>query len=277
MKHLLIFLIVTFFAGSVLSQQKPELQKLVETERAFARMALEKSTKEAFLHFLADDGVVFEPTAINGKEAWSKRPPSVGLLSWEPVWADIDASGTLGYTTGPWEFRPAGKDGDPVAFGHYLTIWKKQRDGDFRAVVDIGVSHGKHEAPARATEYPADAGTASEGVSDAKAPVEFGGLFPKQPFSSDAIVYRDGEFPARGLTAAARRAKADAAGIKRASWSGIDCDGSGEIYYCYTRFALAYQDGREYCGNHLRIWKFREGKWQTAVDLIATLPECTGS
>lgn len=276
MKSLALILVVTFSSAAVLSQQKPDLQKLVETERAFARMALEKSTKEAFLHFLADDGVVFEPTAVNGKDAWSKRPPSVGLLSWAPIWADISADGALGYTTGPWEFRPAGKDGDPVAFGQYLTIWKKQNNGDFRAVLDIGVSHGKHDAPAGATEYPADAGAASEGVSDAKAPVEFGGLFPKQPFSSDAIVFRDGEFPARGSTAAAERAKADATGIKRASWSGINCDGSGEIYYCHTRFDLTYQDGKTFCGNHLRIWKFREGKWQTAVDLIATLSECNG-
>lgn len=274
MKHLFIFLIVTFFAGTAFSQQKSDLEKLVETERDFARMALEKSTKDAFLYFLADEGVVFEPIATNGKEAWSKKPPSVGLLSWEPVWADIDASGTLGYTTGPWEFRPAGKDGEPVAFGHYLTIWKKQRNGAFKAVLDIGVSHGKHEGPPKAIAFPADAGSASEGIADAKAPVEFGGLFPKQPFASDAIVYRDGELPFTGLESAKERAKADAMNIKRASWSGINCDGSGELYYCHTRFNLSYQDGRKFCGNHLRIWKFRDGKWQTAVDLIAELSDC---
>ncbi|HUF05558.1 MAG TPA: nuclear transport factor 2 family protein [Aridibacter sp.] len=274
MKYLAFFLIVTFCTGTVLSQQKTDLEKLVETERAFARMALEKSTKEAFLHYLADDGVVFEPIASNGKFVWSKKPPSVGLLSWEPVWADIDASGTLGYTTGPWEFRPAGKEGDPVAFGHYLTIWKKQRDGNFKAVLDIGISHGKHEGPAQASVYPADAGSASEGVADAKAPVEFGGLFPKQPFASDAIVFRDGHFPFRGVTDATERARADAKNIRRASWSGINCDGSGELYYCHTRFNLTYQDERKYCGNHLRIWKFRDGKWQTAIDLIAELSDC---
>ena len=51
-------------------------------------------------------------------------------LKWEPVKADIAASGDLGYTYGTWT---AGN-----ARGHYLTIWKKQSGGNWKVVVDFG-------------------------------------------------------------------------------------------------------------------------------------------
>lgn len=39
------------------------------------------------------------------------------------------------------EFRSTGKDGKPVvAYGKYNTIWKKQRDGTWKVVLDMGNS-----------------------------------------------------------------------------------------------------------------------------------------
>src|ERR1041384_3099053 len=116
---------------------------LVEMEHAFAKAAATKGTRDAFLEFLADDGIIFQPGPVNGKKYWSERQPRKGLLSWEPVFADVSRAGDLGYTTGPWEFRPNGPDDQPVAFGQYFTIWKKQKDGDWKAVLDRGVGTEK--------------------------------------------------------------------------------------------------------------------------------------
>src|SRR5436190_18110221 len=77
---------------------------------------------------------------MNAKKVWGERAPRKGLLSWEPIFADVSRAGDLGYTTGPWEFRPDGPDDQPVAFGQYFTIWKKQSGGDWKAVLDRGVS-----------------------------------------------------------------------------------------------------------------------------------------
>jgi ketosteroid isomerase-like protein len=60
-------------------------------------------------------------------------------LTWAPVGADISASGDLGYTYGTFEFRSMGKDGKPVVdHGKYTTVWKKQKDGSWKVVLDMG-------------------------------------------------------------------------------------------------------------------------------------------
>src|SRR5947199_5471658 len=125
------------------SERTQNRRALVEMEHAFAKAAATKGTRDAFLEFLADDGIIFQPGAVNGKKFWGERPSRKGLLSWEPIFSDVSRAGDLGYTTGPWEFRPNGPDDQPVAFGQYFTIWKKQRDGSWKAVLDRGVSSEK--------------------------------------------------------------------------------------------------------------------------------------
>src|SRR4051794_32833163 len=133
---------------SITTAQKENLRNqnrraLVEMEHAFAKAAAAKGTRDAFIEFLADDGIIFQPGPVNGKKFWTERQPRKGLLSWEPVFADVSRAGDLGYTTGPWEFRPNGPDDQPAAFGQYFTIWKKQSGGDWKAVLDRGVSTEK--------------------------------------------------------------------------------------------------------------------------------------
>ena len=71
---------------------------------------------------------------------------AAGQLNWAPEFADIAVSGDLGYTTGPWEFRRSPKDA-PVAFGHYVTLWRKQNNGAWKVEVDIGIGHDKFALP----------------------------------------------------------------------------------------------------------------------------------
>jgi len=259
MKYFALTLIFALLSASAFSQKMTDLDKLVATERAFAKAAAETSTKEAFLKFLADDAIVFEPTAVNGKEVWNKRPPSVGLLSWEPVWADISADGTIGYTTGPWEFRPKGKDGEPVAFGQYVTIWKKQENGEFKAVLDIGISHGKHEGPAGELGFPEDAG--EKATRGNKSPV---GPRPSNvQFAADGRLYRDGSFVMAGEEAFEK--------IRSEAWhfeSPVVCNSTISFEYCYGTALV--NDKR---GNFLSIRKDRNGKWEGVIGLYSQLPE----
>src|ERR1051326_226423 len=81
------------------------LQQMVQTEQAFSRMAAEKNTRDAFMAFIADDGLLFRPTAVNGKKWMNEHPvpPSDKhpLLAWQPAFSGIAAAGDLGFTTGP--------------------------------------------------------------------------------------------------------------------------------------------------------------------------------
>ena len=125
------------------------LDSLVASERAFAAMAKAQSVKQAFLTYLAEDAVVFQPTATNGRTVWEARSESKATLLWEPSFAAVSSAGDLGYTTGPWEFHPApDSTGAPAlperyAYGHFNSVWRKQKHGGWLVVADIGITHEK--------------------------------------------------------------------------------------------------------------------------------------
>jgi ketosteroid isomerase-like protein len=137
---------------------------VVEAERAFARAAATKGTRDAFLEFLADDGIIFQPGPVNGKQFWQARAPRKGLLSWEPIFADVSLAGELGYTTGPYEFRPNGADDKPIAFGQYFTIWKKQTDGSWKVALDRGTGNPQPSGPSAPLQFATDERPATKKV-----------------------------------------------------------------------------------------------------------------
>ncbi|MGA8309112.1 MAG: nuclear transport factor 2 family protein, partial [Terriglobales bacterium] len=57
------------------------------------------------------------------------------------VKAEMAASGDLGYTFGNYVLKSKDKDGHAVAhYGKYATVWKKQKDGSWKVVMDMGNS-----------------------------------------------------------------------------------------------------------------------------------------
>ncbi|MBI4420961.1 MAG: DUF4440 domain-containing protein, partial [Gemmatimonadetes bacterium] len=55
--------------------------------------------------------------------------------------ADVAASGDLGYTVGLFQSRRLDAAGKPVVgTGKYVTIWRKQADGSWKAMLDLGVA-----------------------------------------------------------------------------------------------------------------------------------------
>jgi hypothetical protein len=60
-------------------------------------------------------------------------------LTWEPDLASSGAAGDMGWTSGRYESRRAGPEGDILEHGRYLTIWKRGPDGRWKVAVDTGV------------------------------------------------------------------------------------------------------------------------------------------
>ena len=116
------------------------VQSLVDAERGFARNAIALGMQTAFMNALADDGVVFRPYAVNGKEFYRDREDPEGVLIWAPERAEVSTAGDLGYTTGPWEFRRGGTEGEALATGRYISVWTRGKDGVWRLAADIGTS-----------------------------------------------------------------------------------------------------------------------------------------
>lgn len=64
-------------------------------------------------------------------------------LTWEPDMGGMSAAGDFGWTSGRYESRQAGPEGDLATFGRYLTIWERQPDATWKAVLDTGVPDRK--------------------------------------------------------------------------------------------------------------------------------------
>lgn len=122
----------------------PETQAIIDAERAFARMAREKSRKEAFLANMDQDSILFRPGPVPGIPATEKEIKGTDLLAWAPLYADSAVSGDLGFTTGPWTFQQT-PTGPIQGRGFYFTIWRKTGEG-FKFVLDLGAPV-PHEGP----------------------------------------------------------------------------------------------------------------------------------
>lgn len=265
---------------NVFGQEKNDLTKLVETEKSFARTAGEKGTREAFLEFLADDGTVFNPTAINGKEFWRARSVSPSLLSWSPAFADVSSNGVLGYTTGDWEFRPKGKDDAPAAFGQFMTIWRKQPDGNYKAVVDLGVSHDKPPKIETDWKTSKDAGslTAGQPPASSASNLFFDTATTKglskayKIFASENVrLLRGRKFPILGKAAALAEYKKDKRIV--AFGKNMTLQNAGDLAYSVTTYELKDALKTVEKGNAVQIWKFSGGKWQIVMDVFSPIPE----
>lgn len=85
--------------------------------------------------------------------SWARfTGPGGASLRWSPVEAVLSRSGDLGYTVGTWRLEREGPDGKvQSAEGRYLTVWRKGKDGAFRAVFDMGLEPSPGTVVARTT------------------------------------------------------------------------------------------------------------------------------
>jgi ketosteroid isomerase-like protein len=142
---LALLLVLLFAATSFAKKEKPAQGSdlLVELEANFAQEVAQHG-HDAFLTYFAEDGVeVVDGGGFDNKEAMRKQPPwpEGATLTWTPVKAAMAASGDLGYTYGNYIYTAKNKEGKLVAnYGKYTSIWRKQKNGQWKVVVDMGNS-----------------------------------------------------------------------------------------------------------------------------------------
>jgi ketosteroid isomerase-like protein len=298
MKKALPFLLVLCagLSSALALQQKSvrssDLDSLVNTERAFSRTAAERGTRDAFLAFLADDGIVFAPGPTNGKKTWEARSKRPGLLSWEPIYADISAAGDMGYDTGPWEFRPAAADDKPIAFGQFMTVWKKQSDGTFKFALDLGISNPQPTS-APTLQFSNVKSKAAKNASDAdiepgrkdilnierefsKASADKGASKAYLAYmADDARLLHEGKFPIIGKQAA--RTELEKAGKMTWQPEKSDVARSVDLGYTYGTYELKSTDGKaDENGYYVHVWKRQpDGKWKVVMEVLNPLPKKT--
>lgn len=297
-KAVFILLLLSLLAPAALTQKKVDrdaaLRSLADAERAFASLSVDQGIKASFVANLADDGILFRPGPVAGKKWMEDRPARPGVLTWRPAFVDVARTDDMGYTTGPWEFRKESLQDKPVAYGHFVTVWKRQADGKWKVAVDLGISHPEPPAAMASPEVVSPPDVWANKSSNTKTNVEgeradllkmesefsksVGGKKTADAFLShfaDYVrVYREDDFPAVGREAA-RALLAKKPGSL--TWQPAKADVSliGDLGYSYGTYEFKASDGKSSeAGNYLRIWKRQggTGKWKVVLDLLNPIP-----
>jgi len=130
------------------TQQRPDTRAaderaIREADSAWSAASGAKDL-DRYLSYFAPDASIFPPNApiIAGLESIRKAVAqyfaTTGHMSSRTAKVEVSRGGDLGYASGTYEFTFNDAKGQPVTDrGKYLTVWKKQSDGKWKAVVDM--------------------------------------------------------------------------------------------------------------------------------------------
>lgn len=280
MRIFIIATLVFLFTGITLAQNDAE--KVFNTEKAFEKMVAEKGIKDGFIEFMSPTGIIFRPEAVNARESFASRPASPASLTWNPIWIDVSSNGAIAYSIGNSVFRPKGKDDPNMIFGHYLSIWNRQANGEYRAALDTGINHEKPASTPTEWRSPADTGLEKNErrISAADSSTGFYEMAEKTGsvkayksyLADDAILMRDGRQPLIGKKAAIDYLSEQKPRVlfakRKAFIEAVD------MAYVYDLYTLVDPKGAEIeRGNFVQVWKLRKGKWLIAADVWVVIPK----
>ena len=303
MKTVLCLMVCILAVGYNSTAQQPgpqsELEALVENERSFAKAAAERGIRESFLAYIAEDGLLFRPGAVNGKK-WMREhpvPPSQKrpLLSWHPAFADVARAGDLGYTFGPWEFKEDAIDEKAVGYGHFVTVWKKQTDGSWKFVADLGIGHAapkdpevdrqvlpnskmKPWKPAKADLDSARNDLLSRDRQFSKAAAAHGPVKAYSSYSASELrLFRENSYPFQGLVASNQALAVKITDSQQLAWEPLsgEVSQSEDLGYTHGTYSLGSKQQPEKVierGSYLRIWKKQNGVWKVVLDVANVWP-----
>ncbi len=273
-------------------------KSLVAAEKAFAQASVDDGIRSAFLANLAGGALIFRPQPTPGRPYYEALSPDLATrLVWKPVFAEVSAAGDLGYTTGPYEIYKDKTAKKASGFGHYITIWKKQSGGEWKAVLDIGVSHSAPKPSGSEVRAPAEAPAAygpalsgfaleqekqklkKEEAAFARLLTAEGTAKAYEARASERLrLYREGNLPVAGLKSAQ---KLLARAASPSSWSaeGADLSASNDFGYTYGTGRLAVPapgdsaDTRERLFSFMHIWhREADHTWRVVLDVAIPYP-----
>lgn len=148
MKHFLFIVSLALLfsckekANDACQLMEDDKQAVINTDKEFNDYCAKNGQAAAFVKY-ADSSLIALGEGrlpIRGiedlKQDYAKRHDS-NKLAWMPERGE--ASGNIGYTFGWWKYYTKTHAGhDTIYQGDYVTVWKKQKDGSWKYVLDGG-------------------------------------------------------------------------------------------------------------------------------------------
>jgi ketosteroid isomerase-like protein len=262
---------------------------MVAAERAFVQLAAERGFRDSFYRYFAPEGIAFGPHPFRTRTVLERQPSAPGPMGavWAPVWGDISQAGDLGWNTGPLLFEARPAQNRPERHGMFFSVWKKQPDGSWLVVLDLGSDTPQPVVPLDTpyrTSWRAPAGKpARVGVAAATAELLAAerdlladmksrgiGQAYSTRLADDARVHRPGVMPVAGR-AALDGWLADQPQTQGGTPLAAEVARSGDLGYAYG----SYETGGEQpaAGYYARVWKRDAGgRWRIVMDTVSPLP-----
>jgi ketosteroid isomerase-like protein len=255
---------------------------LAAEEGKFAAWSVRHGMRDAFVEFFADDSILLRPDIVNGREFMRARTNPPIVLDWRSTLTTLSSSGDLGMSTGPWINTSKADPKATPSYGQFFSIWQKQKSGEWKVLVDHGISHAKP---------PVDLQLVAHDLTASNAPLASLGD-PEKRFA--------GRIAAIGAAAAYREVIADRSRLLRPDRIPMDgvamigeylksVDGkwtweaqrqgisnAGDFAWSLGTYAWQSSAGTTDAGHFIRVWvrdaKATESSWTLAAEILTPRP-----
>jgi len=256
---------------------------MVAAERAFAARALIIGWKAAFLEYFADTAVGFDSGTVglaHDQVSANPDPPKDHRLIWEPRYGDVAASGEIGYLTGPVRSILPSRDNGRPRHSTYFSIWKRERDGRFKVVMDVGVNTPSAVPFAAGFTRAASANRFTGDYDDTTPPLSAAdGVLNSALRSGQVAAYRGrlasgARFHRQNILPVVgdrnvMRWLATRPAYRDADSRYAEAARSGDLGYTWGTYAIGPRQKPTGQGFYVRAWeRERNGQWKIAMDIL---------
>ena len=270
MKKYLFLLFLIAYAFKLPAQHT---DALVNAEKAFEKICLEKGIRDGFLSFVDSNAIILtDKGPVNAKQFWNSLPVLEAVFTWSPSFTEMSITSDWGYTSGNFEHRAKFLADTANATGQYSTVWHKTEQGEWKYLIDIGNDHAatplvKYAKTIKIEKSSGGSGTNADSLMDIEK--KFILLFEKnineayqQSGSEKYILNITGYTP---ITTTA-----EAISVLKKTPSPLKYHPAGSAISPAKDMAVVYGvfERDHIQGKYLRIWRHEKNGWKIALEVV---------
>jgi ketosteroid isomerase-like protein len=135
-------LVFSLISVEVNAQLPEKIGSLISVDKNASVLSTQQSPHTALLSIIDKESVFYVPSPVNAYNYLNNRPNISDVMTWEPNFALLSKSLEFGVTSGKIQFQ---KVGAVQRNGQYLTIWKKNKKGEWKVDLRAEVeNYGKN-------------------------------------------------------------------------------------------------------------------------------------